>query len=76
MLFRSLADNHIIALDLMNSRFITFLFEAVSDFSWIAVSDDGRLLFAADSTDKARVYLISVPSRVESRSRDWLLKVV
>ncbi|KAJ3704006.1 hypothetical protein LUZ61_007711 [Rhynchospora tenuis] len=62
-LLLSPAGNRIVSTDLINSRSITFPFEAASDLSRLAVSEDGRLLFAADSTDKGRVFLISVPSR-------------
>lgn len=62
-LLLSPAGNRIVASDLINSRSVTFPFEAASDLSRLAVSDDGRLLFAADSSDKGRVYIISVPSR-------------
>ncbi|KAJ4821206.1 Periodic tryptophan protein 2-like protein [Rhynchospora pubera] len=62
-LLLSPTGNRIVATDLIHSRSITFPFEAASDLSRLAVSDDGRLLFAADSTDKGRVFLISVPSR-------------
>ncbi|KAJ3670982.1 hypothetical protein LUZ60_008408 [Juncus effusus] len=62
-LLLSPAGNRIISTDLVNSRSVTFPFEAASDLARLAVSSDGKLLLAVDSTEKGRAVLISVPSR-------------